>query len=195
MKNLLIRLKAIVLFACMLASCKNGNEPGPSPNNKTANAAASIADMISGSFSGTGKKTSNEITNISSTSGCLVNPPGIDNYISTGSAQLQITKVSDSTIDITFTGGPFTLPETHERRITKSGNLITVVGLPEEELTYDTSTKQITAGMDSGDYFDNVILGAACTQGLPFYYGEQVFGGTQINYLTLAYAQFSGAKQ
>jgi hypothetical protein len=195
-KHLLIKSLFIFIGVFLFASCTKSSVD-PSSNNLTKTTApASLADQISGTFTGTGKNMPSAVIIGSSLNGCIT-PPELNNYLETGTAQLDISKVSDSTVRITFIGGPFTASESYLENITKSGNSIILrAGLPEEALTYDISTKEISVGVDTPTYFDNtLVFSSACQQGLPYYFGFLIIGTNKIDFESLGYAEFSGTKQ
>ena len=192
LKNYLIQLQIVMLYACLVSACtKNGSTPS---SNKTTTTSVTIADQISGSFSGTGKRLAAGINLGTYSGGCIV-PSGWQNNTATGTATLDIAKIDSTEIRLTFVGGPFLGSDSYVKNIVKSGNSIILSGssaFPGEALTYDIDTKLISAAIFPGTSY--YVPSPACTTGLPYYYGVLNIVNLEYTYITLGNIAFAGTK-
>lgn len=165
-----------------LTNCKTNNDV-------VINNTKSIADNIAGLYSGTGKNMPNGIL-LGTYKGC-VTPSGWESNLKTGASFVNISKVNDSIVNITFSGGPFSNDIYSNFKVKQNGNLISFTS-KYSSVYFDVNSKFLSISMTTGSY----TITNSCLQGLPYYVGEQDFIdlSTYI-YITVGHIDFSGTKQ
>ncbi len=143
------------------------------------------ADKISGPFSGSGKRMQQGLL-LGAYTGCIT-PPGCEANLITGSGNATITKVTDSTINITLSGGPFTNNAFSRVPITENAGTITFAFG-----SYDENSKFLSISANTGTYLST----GACLTGLPYYSGWPSFTSVNVyTYQTIGHTDFTGTKQ
>ena len=161
----------------ILTNCKINNDV-------IINSPKSIADDIAGLYSGTGVYMPNGIS-LGNYSGC-VTPSGWESNLKTGASFVNISKVNDSIVNITFSGGPFSNNTFSNIKIKKNGTRINI-----GSGYSDVSSKFLSISFSNDSY----IITNACLQGLPNYWGWSVLGDGKYSYQTHGHCDFTGTKQ
>ncbi|MFT4094356.1 MAG: hypothetical protein QM640_12020 [Niabella sp.] len=183
-RSVRIYLIAIALFAIICSSCSKAfdNDDANQNNNTNISAAAAIA----GTYTGTGKWMPDNI-HLGIYSGCVA-PDGWDSNFKTGTATVNVTKITDSTVTITL-AGPY--PTTSYSPVTvKAGNAQITFSTG----YYDTNSKFLTLSARTGRS-RGYITSNACLSGLPYYSGWSALINNQYDYYTIDHVDFSGTKQ
>lgn len=181
MKKVLSAFWIASLF--ILVSCeKSSNDPTQNSNNDKN---SSSAVEISGLFSGTGTVMPNGIA-LGTYSGCIT-PQGWESNMLKGASFVDITSATDSTINITLSGGPFSLTKYTNIKVVKAaGSISFSFG------HYDVNTRFLSLSILTGSYVNT----GSCLQGLPYYYGGAlVLSPGNYFYQTIGHIDFTGTKQ
>lgn len=182
MKRILLTWIAAIFI---LTSCEDNNtDPSNNSDNKNN---ISVSASITGIYSGSGKYMPQGI-NLGTFEGCVV-PPGWEKNLLSGSALVNISIVTDSTVNITLSGGPFSTIKYTNVKATKVANSIDLnsgyIGY------FDLDSKFLNLSISTGSY----IKTNACLQGLPYYAGWSVLSDGNYSYQTIGHIDFAGNKQ
>lgn len=184
MKKVYYFLLIIQIF--QLVSCKKDN----TSNNNGNNTNLSAADKIAGLFNGTGKYLPGGV-DLGYTVVCSPPPTNYQTLYQTGTATINITKLTDSTVKIGLLSGPFPQDNYPEIKVTTNGNMIQFY-----QGYYDINTKVILFAGTAPNY--SFSYSANCKTGLPFYSSALFPGpsGTPVYFNnTIKRYEFSGTKQ
>jgi len=183
MKKLFIFLW--VVATAILTSCEDNNTDPSNNNDNKSN--VTVSATIAGTYSGTGKYMPQGI-DLGTYKGCVV-PVGWEKNLLSGSALVNISIITDSTINITLSGGPFSTIKYSNVKATKVAKTIDLnsghVGY------YDIDSKFLTLSILTGSYTKT----NACLQGLPYYAGWSVLSDGNYFYQTIGHIDFTGNKQ
>lgn len=180
-KKLIIPLLIFINVFWALPGCKKDTNSSSGNNDKR-----SIADQIAGVFNGTGKVLPDGIF-LGNYKGCVI-PTGWESNFSAGTSNVNITKVSDTLITMSISGGPFSLSTYFNIPITHNGNRINFgFGY------YDTNSRFLSFSRNTADVI--YTPSPSCLQGMPYYSGGSILNDGNYGYYTHGRADFSGTKQ
>jgi hypothetical protein len=190
MKNIKITL-CIVIFYWFGYSCSSDDTLSPEIdpiNNSLPNNApniASLADKISGTYSGIGKKMPNRVS-LGSYTGCVTPPNWESNFVS-GTSTVVVTKIDDINVNIKIFGGAITTEIYSPIALTESNSVIDFVF---GTYNYNSGYFSFSRGTSDSSY----ITTNACLQGLPYYSGSSGLNDGVYTYSTIGHIDFTGTK-
>lgn len=183
MKSTLLKFTFLfIATSCICGMCSKDDQKPDSPPEDT-----SVAGQIAGTYTGLGKNLPDNIY-LGKFNGCVVPPNWESNFI-TGQAIAKIIKVTDNTVNVSLSGGPFTYVHTN------SGVAVTQIGtninLPFGN--YNTSTGFLSVSINNAQVI--FTPSPSCLQGMPYYSGGSILNDGVYQYYTHARLDFTGTKQ
>ena len=166
--------------------------PGCTTRDRLIMPNVSAADKMAGLFNGTGKYLPGGI-NLGSTLACQSAPMDYQAKYQSGASSVNITKLTDSTVTISFLSGPYPVDKYSPVLIRESGNMISFGNLG----FYDSNTGVLlVSGIAPNFSYSNI---RACQVGIPFY--NSLMAPSQyprpdlVSYFTIKRYEFNGVKQ
>jgi hypothetical protein len=155
------------------------------PNSQSQD--TSVAGQIAGTYIGLGKNLPDNIY-LGKFNGCVI-PPNWESNFKTGQAIAKIIKVSDNTVNVSLSGGPFTYVHTNsDVTVIQSGANI---NLPFGN--YNANTGFLSVSINNAQMI--YTPSPSCLQGMPYYSGGSILNDGVYQYYTHARLEFSGTKQ
>lgn len=181
----------LMAIACLSASSCENDDDDIVPSNENGQE-LSAADKISGLFKGTGKYMPNGIW-LGNSNGCVL-PTGWEGHFRTGESFANVVKLSDSTVRITLSDGPFSQIVYSSIKVKNNGNSVDFDwGLRQNIGSYDVNSKFLTLSSYTNN--SSYVSTNACLTGLPYLAGWSLFNDNNYGFQTIDHADFSGIKQ
>lgn len=181
MKKQYFILGLLVFMLFVRANCKKETN-----NNTTVN--LSIAQIVEGGFSGSGKYMPGNVK-LGTFNSCQ--EPPWSSYQKTGSTTAIISSVNDSTVNVKLTSSIYSNSFNKDYILRKNGNIISST---DKVLTYYISTKSLSIFLRA-----SYVASSGCFTGANYFYAFEGFSVAPVNATTYIFTslevfEFTGSK-